>query len=192
MMVSVSNIVKIGALIGAGIIFLKLGGASGIGSKIGGGFTSFGEAFSGSLFPNVFAGGGQDLSGTDNNRIGPDVRTGTEGFDPVGNLTGNLKGLQNILDLFSNFITGQGGDPFQSKIVDQRARSLVFEGPAPFTQTVGGRTAFVEDQNIKQFAFRPLAFGKPTTKLTIGDGSRIRSVTPLTASRLLERGFREV
>jgi len=50
-MVSISNWLTLG-LIGGGILaFYKLGGASGIGSKIGGGFSSLFDSFTSSIFP---------------------------------------------------------------------------------------------------------------------------------------------
>jgi hypothetical protein len=50
-MVSISNWLTLG-LIGGGILaFYKLGGAGGIGSKIGGGFSSLFDSFTSSIFP---------------------------------------------------------------------------------------------------------------------------------------------
>ena len=50
-MVSISNLLTLG-LIGGGILaFYKLGGAGGIGSKIGGGFSSLFDSFTSSIFP---------------------------------------------------------------------------------------------------------------------------------------------
>ena len=50
-MVSLNTVLAIGGIAAAYLIFKNLGGASGIGSKIGGGFSSFGSAFSESLTP---------------------------------------------------------------------------------------------------------------------------------------------
>jgi len=115
-MVSLKNILTIGAIIAAGVAFIQLGGASGIGARIGGGFGSFGSSLTagiaGSL--NPFSGLSQSTvkdEPVDNGRIGPDPRTGTEAFDPLGNLSGNLTGLQNLLDSFNNFVTSGGAPP---------------------------------------------------------------------------------
>ena len=50
-MVSLNTILSVGGLAAAYIIFTRLGGASGIGSSIGGGFTAFGDSLVSSLNP---------------------------------------------------------------------------------------------------------------------------------------------
>jgi len=111
-MVSIKTIAIIGALIAGASLFLGAGGASGVGTKIGaffgGGFKDFSSSIS-SAFTSGLTGGiinPSTAAATDNGIIGPDPRTGTEAFDPIGNLVGNFTGLQNILDSLNNFFTG--------------------------------------------------------------------------------------
>ena len=56
-MVSLNTVLAVGGIAAAYFIFKNLGGASGIGSKIGGGFSSFGTSLASSLSPlsSVFA-----------------------------------------------------------------------------------------------------------------------------------------
>ena len=50
-MVSLNTVLAVGGIAAAYFIFKNLGGASGIGSKIGGGFSSFGTSLASSLSP---------------------------------------------------------------------------------------------------------------------------------------------
>ena len=50
-MVSLNTVLAVGGIAAAYFVFKNLGGASGIGSKIGGGFSSFGTSLSESLNP---------------------------------------------------------------------------------------------------------------------------------------------
>ncbi len=116
-MVSIKTVLTLGA-IGVGVVlFFGAGGFSGVGQKIGGfvgkGLSDFSASITSSLTGGLFGGNvntstGGESADTSTGQIGPDPRTGTEAFDPLGNLTGNLKGLQNILDSLNNFFTGQG------------------------------------------------------------------------------------
>jgi len=117
-MVSISTVLTLGAIGVAVALFFGAGGFKGVGSKVGGffgqGFSDFGasisSAFTGGLLggsANPNTGGNTTGIGTPP-QIGPDPSTGTGPFDPFGNLFGNLKGLQNILDTINNFFVGQG------------------------------------------------------------------------------------
>jgi len=128
-MVSIQGALTLAALAVGVVLFFGAGGFAGVGSKIGGFFggglsqfsSSLTSAFTGGLFggsTNPATGGVNNenvIVDTSTGTIGPPPRTGTEEFDPIGNLTGNLKGLQNILDTINNLFAGffqQRGDPF--------------------------------------------------------------------------------
>jgi len=113
-MVSIKTVLTLAA-VGVGVVlFFGAGGFKGVGTKIGGfvggGLSQFSSsltsAFTGGLFGgnvNTQSAGGVNQ---DSGQIGPPPRTGTEEFDPFGNLAGNLKGLQNILDSINNAVGG--------------------------------------------------------------------------------------
>jgi len=109
-MVSFNTILGIGALIVGFVVLVGSGGPSGLGTKIGAGIGSGFQQFSSSLasaFTGGLFGGSPNTETTanlDSGTIGPAPRTGTEEFNPVGNLIGNFKGLQNILDSLNNAI----------------------------------------------------------------------------------------
>jgi len=115
-MVSIQTIGVLAALAVGVTLFFGAGGFAGVGSKIGGFFgsgfkdfsSSISSAFTGGLFggsTNQNTGGVNDVVNTSTGVIGPAPRTGTEEFDPIGNLLGNFKGLQNILDTLNNTVT---------------------------------------------------------------------------------------
>jgi len=126
-MVSIKTLLTLGAL-GVGVaLFFGAGGFSGVGSKIGGffgqGISQFSSSLTSSLTGGLFGGATNPATGGSNNEIvdtstgviGPAPRTGTEEFDPIGNLIGNFKGLQNILDSLNNTVSqifGSTGTPF--------------------------------------------------------------------------------
>jgi len=126
-MVSFNTILAIGALIVGFVVLVGSGGPAGLGQKIGAGIGSgfqqfssqLASAFTGGLFggsPNPNTGGSNNA---DTGQIGPPPRTGTEEFDPFGNLLGNFKGLQNILDTLNNTLAGifsGGGSPTLSPL----------------------------------------------------------------------------
>jgi len=103
-MVSFKTVAVLGVIIAAGGLFIGSGGFTGLGQKIKG---IFQPNFS--LFPESIP--APVPRPRDNGIIGPDPRTGTEEFDPLGNLFGNFQGLQNILDSINNFFTGGGKAP---------------------------------------------------------------------------------
>jgi len=121
-MVSFNTILAIGALIVGFVVLVGSGGPAGLGQKIGAGIGSgfqqfssqLASAFTGGLFggsPNPNTGGSNNQGGT--GQIGPPPRTGTEEFDPFGNLLGSFKGIQNILDTLNNQLRNifAGGAP---------------------------------------------------------------------------------
>ena len=59
----------------------------------------------------------------------------TKEFDPIGNLTGNFKGLQNLLDSLNNAILGIGKN--QSLLTPRLERNVSFA----FQQLRPGQTA---------------------------------------------------
>jgi len=111
-MVSFNTILVIGALIVGFVVLVGSGGPSGLGKKIGGGIGSGFQQFSSSLasaFTGGLFGGSPNTETTanlDSGVIGPAPRTGTEDFDPFGNLLGSFKGIQNILDSLNNAVLG--------------------------------------------------------------------------------------
>jgi len=181
-MVSIKGGLTLVAVGVAIVLFFGAGGFKGVGSKIGGffgqGFSDFSSsitsAFTGGLFGgnvNQNSGGVNDEEG---GQIGPDPRTGTEDFDPFGNLEGNLKGLQNILDSFTNLFRDKGPQ-FQAPAFDdaqstrdfnliqlqQRSlgrninieRSVAAQrelGNTPFAVILNGRTRFFATEATAQ------------------------------------------
>jgi len=105
-MVSIKTVLTLGALLIGGIVFIGAGGPSGVGQRIGGaiggGLSQFTSSLTSAFTGGLFGGKVNEDTGT----IGPAPRTGTEAFDPLGNLFGNLKGLQNILDSINNAAAG--------------------------------------------------------------------------------------
>jgi len=114
-MVSIKTGLTLGALLVGVVLFFGAGGFKGVGQKIGsfvgGGLSDFSSSLSSSLTGGLFGGTTNDNTGGVNNvdtstgTIGPAPRTGTEEFDPFGNLLGNFKGLQNILDTLNNKVS---------------------------------------------------------------------------------------
>jgi len=133
-MVSFNTILAIGALIVGFVVLVGSGGPSGLGQKIGAGIgsgfqqfsSSLASAFTGGLFggsPNPNTGG---VNNEDTGQIGPPPRTGTEEFDPFGNLLGNFKGLQNILDTLNNTLAGIFGGAGATSLTPSSQRNLDF------------------------------------------------------------------
>jgi len=127
-MVSLKTGITLAALGIGAALFLGAGSFKGVGGKIGGffgeGFSDFSRSISSAFTQGLFGGVADKSNIGDTGTIGPPPRTGTEGFDPLGNLEGNFKGLQNILDSFSNLFTSQ----------------------AAFGETIGTRT--IQDVNL--------------------------------------------
>jgi len=114
-MVSIKTVLTLGALLVGAVVFIGAGGFKGVGSKIGGfvggGLSDFSSSLTSSLTGGLFGGstnaptgGVNEVVDTSTGIIGPAPRTGTEEFDPFGNLIGNFKGLQNILDTLNNTV----------------------------------------------------------------------------------------
>jgi len=114
-MVSIKTGLTVAAVAVAALLFIGAGGFKGVGSKIGGSISDLSTGFTSGL-GSLFGGAVSTITGgesrdTSTGTIGPAPRTGTEEFDPLGNLIGNFKGLQNILDTINNFFTGGGATP---------------------------------------------------------------------------------
>jgi len=108
-MVSIQGSLTLVALAVGVVLFFGAGGFKGVGQKIGGffgqGFGDFSSSLSSAFTGGLFGGSTNAAAQTktlDTGTIGPAPRTGTEDFDPIGNLIGNFKGLQNILDTLNN------------------------------------------------------------------------------------------
>jgi len=112
-MVSIKTVLTLGA-IGVGVVlFFGAGGFKGVGQKIGGfvggGLSQFSSSLTSAFTGGLFGGNvnpAVQAKVLDTGTIGPAPRTGTEEFDPIGNLIGNFKGLQNILDSLNNAFAG--------------------------------------------------------------------------------------
>jgi len=187
-MVSIRGALTLAALAVGVVLFFGAGGFSGVGSKIGGFFggglsqfsSSLTSAFTGGLFggsQNPNTQNAQD-NDTSTGTIGPPARTGTEEFDPFGNLLGNFKGLQNILDTLNNTLAGifsGGGTPIRSPTSQRTfdfAVSQLRAGQTPediidrgtqgtpvtdirFVSNLGGRErAFGSEENLRSFIER--------------------------------------
>jgi len=100
-MTSIKNIVTIAAVLGGAAAFVSLGGASGIGSKIGGAFKGFGDSFiSGLGIPSL--GGATPEANVVN---ATEALTGKT--PPVGPALAldSLTKTKGLLDDFNNFIS---------------------------------------------------------------------------------------
>jgi len=190
-MVSIKGALTLAAIAVGGILFFSAGGFSGVGSKLGGfvgsGLKDFSSsitsAFTGGLFGgavNTGTGGESAATAGDTGTVGPPPRTGTDGFDPLGNLFGNFKGLQNILDSINNAISNQflPQASAQSLTGIDRAFALGRLRPLGSTFSEGFRTS----QGLKVFA----ASVAPSTRFPTG---RIIAVTPESRLKLEQRGF---
>jgi len=148
-MVSFNTILVLGALVVGFVLLTGAGGPAGLGQKIGagigGGLQQFSSrlasAFTGGLFggsPNT-----ETTANLDSGTIGPAPRTGTEEFDPLGNLIGNFKGLQNILDTLNNTILGIAQPTARPTISTSQSRTTRFA----ISQLRSGQT--VQDITVK-------------------------------------------
>jgi len=190
-MVSITTGVTLAALAVGVALFFGAGGFKGVGSKIGGffggGFSDFSSSLSGAFTGGLFGGNtnpntGGEVKETSTGTIGPAPRTGTEEFDPLGNLTGNLKGLQNILDTINNFFTGGGKTtPLFTAPAFSDAQSTRDFNLIQTTQRVLGRPINVERSVAAQ---RELG----NTPFQVVSGGRTRTfATESTARSFLER-----
>jgi len=148
-MVAIRTILTLGVIAVAAVIFIGAGGARGLGTKIGGGIGSGLQQFSSSLssaFTGGLFGGPQNPNDVGSSQpggigqIGPAPRTGTEEFDPFGNLLGNFKGLQNILDTINNTVSNlfRGGTQPSAGVVQQPR--ITDQGFVRFTEASLGRS----------------------------------------------------
>jgi len=135
-MVSIKTVLTLGAIGVGAALFFGAGGFKGVGTKIGGffgqGFGDFSSSLSSAFTGGLFGGNTNpviEANALDTGTIGPGPRTGTEDFDPFGNLFGSFKGIQNILDSLNNFFTGQkftniGGKVFQVQTSPQTGQGI--------------------------------------------------------------------
>jgi len=133
-MVSIQGALTLAALAVGVVLFFGAGGFKGVGQKIGGffgtGFSDFSRSISSAFTGGLFGGvtnpntGGVNNVDTSTGTIGPAPRTGTEEFDPIGNLVGNFKGLQNILDTLNNTLASIKIGP--QPIATSSQRNLAF------------------------------------------------------------------
>jgi len=184
-MVSVKGALTLAAIAVGGILFFSAGGFSGVGSKIGGfvggGLKDFSSsitsAFTGGLFGgavNTDTGSAGAAAAGDTGTIGPAARTGTDGFDPFGNLLGNFKGLQNILDSINNAAAGFFLPQANAVKLSGIDRSFALGRLTPIGTTFS--EGFRTSQGLSVFAHQ--------TKR-----GRIIAVTPESAQKLRERGI---
>jgi len=154
-MVSIKTGLTLAALLVGVVVFFGAGGFKGVGQKIGGfvggGLSDFSSSLTSSLTGGLFGGstnqntgGVNDVTNVDTSTgvIGPAPRTGTEEFDPFGNLLGNFKGLQNILDTLNNTV-----------------RDIFSGGAAPVLSPISQRTL--------DFAVSQLRTGQTIADITI-------------------------
>jgi len=186
-MVSIKTVLTLAA-VGVGVVlFFGAGGFKGVGSKIGGfvggGLSDFSSSITSAFTGGLFGGNQSPTQGgvnQDTGTIGPPPRTGTEAFDPFGNLIGNFKGLQNILDSINNAISNaflpQAGAVKLTGI--DRSFALGRLRPIGGTFSEGFRTS----QGLKVFAQQVA----PSERFPSG---RIIAVRPETRKILESRGF---
>jgi len=191
-MVSIKGTLTLVAIAVGVVLFFGAGGFKGVGQKIGGffgsGFSDFSSSLSGAFTGGLFGGSTNQNTGginddTSTGMIGPPPRTGTEEFDPFGNLTGNLKGLQNILDSFNNFITGGAKQTvpgfLQPAFADEQSRrdfDLI-----QLTQSRFGRPI-----NVERSVAAQRELGNTPFAVVLGDRTRVFA-TQATAQSFLER-----
>jgi len=110
------NIITIGVVLAGVALFFGLGGAQGIGAKIGGGFKGFSDSFVGALGGNIF---GQALGEKPASEADPLVPplslTGQSPAIGIPQLNANLVAtqgtLQGINNFFSNIFSGSAFNP---------------------------------------------------------------------------------
>jgi len=197
MMVSIPTILKLGAVLGAIVVFVKLGGASGIGSKIGssvgGGLNDFGVSLGSSFTSGLFGGGGggESSGGGIFDIFGGSVtdvsnEDGLLADTPIG-----VNGLQKLLDDIGNLFSGgsseTGGVSTFSSISNAMSAGEARAGRS------GGRTTFLgagineSGQVFQRFTSSPVG---PTNTRVIGPTGRVAMVSAGSALKLIgERGF---
>jgi len=116
-MVSARTFLTIGVILAGVALFFGLGGAQGIGARIGGGFSSFGSSFvsalgGGGLFGSAF---GQTPASASNPLTPPTSLTGQAPAIGLPQLNANLQAtqgtLQGINNFFANIFSGASFNP---------------------------------------------------------------------------------
>lgn len=199
-MVSIKTVLTLGA-IGVGVVlFFGAGGFKGVGQKIGsfvgGGLADFSSSITSSLTGGLFGGAvntstGGESADTSTGTIGPPPRTGTEEFDPFGNLAGNLKGLQNILDSINNAVGGLFGGQGAAAV----GPNTVFfpAGQSLSTLSSGQRSslAFAQRTSLGPFAVQPRqgsAVSRTGQRVVVNLGGRQRTFgSQASAASFIER-----
>jgi len=105
----------------------------------------------------------------------------------LGNLSGNLTGLQNILDSFNNFVTGQGNVPknnaFEPKVINFPSGAILTTSnrfaPVGGASVVGVRGKPLPDNAIART--RETITGSITTS---AGGTRLIAGSPALFERL--------
>jgi len=191
-MVSLNTILVIGALVVGAVTIIGLGGPKGVGERIGGaiggGLSQFSSSLTGAFTGGLFGGAtnpntGGEVKDTSTGTIGPAPRTGTEEFDPIGNLIGNFKGLQNILDSINNIFrpkSASGSMEFTQRAFND-AQSTVDFRLIQTTQRVLGRPI-----NVQRSVAAQRELGNTPFQVVIGDRTRTFA-TESTARSFLER-----
>jgi len=105
------NIVTIGVILAGVALFFGLGGAQGIGAKIGGGFKSFGDSFIGGLGGSLFGEANAEAPASPADPLKPPLSLTNEapniGLDQLNaNLVSTQGTLQGINNFFSNVFSG--------------------------------------------------------------------------------------
>jgi len=190
-MVSIQGTLTLAAVAVGIVLFFGAGGFKGVGQKIGGffgtGFSDFSSSISSAFTGGLFGGNtNPNVATTDTGTIGPAPRTGTEGFDPIGNLTGNLKGLQNILDSINNIFGGAvtppaAGQPQFSAPAFNDPQSTRDFNLIQQTQRVLGRPI-----NVERSVAAQRELGNTPFAVVVGDRTRTFA-TEATARSFLER-----
>jgi len=189
-MVSIKTVLTLAA-VGVGVVlFFGAGGFKGVGSKIGGfvggGLSDFSSSITSAFTGGLFGGNQNPTQGgvnqdTSTGTIGPPPRTGTEEFDPFGNLFGNFKGLQNILDSINNAVSGIFLPKAEAVKLSGIDRSFALGRLTPIGTTFS--EGFRTSQGLKVFAQSVL----PSERFPSG---RIIAITPESRQKLIDRGFK--
>jgi len=160
------NVVTIGVILAGVALFFGLGGAQGIGSKLGGGFKDFGSSFIGGLGGAFgFGDEGEKPASEADPLVPPASLTGQPPALGLPQLNANLLAtqgtLQGINNFFSNIFSGAIFNPSafntQSSFTAQAIQTRIdrANNPANFNQggtTFGGFTSASEQEIALQNA----------------------------------------
>jgi len=109
------NIVTIGVILAGVALFFGLGGAQGIGSKLGAGFKGFGDSFITGLGGSIFGESGEKPASEADPLVPPLSLTGQAPALGLPQLNANLLAtqgtLQGINNFFSNIFSGASFNP---------------------------------------------------------------------------------